>query len=73
MNRTSYLAGYGYAYADANSPSLRWTGKQLNTNLKGALGSTLDAIYSASSSDVAWLMYNGMINSCEAQILIKVI
>jgi len=51
-------SGFGYAYSDANSPVLQWTGQQLNTNLNGALGGTLAQIYNADSSSVAWAMYD---------------
>jgi deoxyribonuclease-2 len=51
-------SGFGYAYADANSPSLQLTSNRLDTNLQGALGSTLAQIYSADSSNTAWFMYN---------------
>eukprot|EP01104_Vermistella_antarctica_P002400 TRINITY_DN12644_c0_g1_i1.p1 TRINITY_DN12644_c0_g1~~TRINITY_DN12644_c0_g1_i1.p1 ORF type:complete len:360 (+),score=77.20 TRINITY_DN12644_c0_g1_i1:22-1101(+) len=56
----SAKSGYGYSYMDANSATLEWTGDQLDTNLKGSLGSTLGQIYSnhGSTSDYGWLMYN---------------
>jgi deoxyribonuclease-2 len=51
-------SGYGYAYADANSPAIALTSNRLDTNLNGALGSTLGQIYNADSSRVGWVMYN---------------
>jgi hypothetical protein len=33
--------------------------QRLDTNLNGALGSTLGQIYNADSSRVGWVMYNG--------------
>jgi len=54
----SAASGYGYAYADASSHTLRWTGRRLDQNLKGALGATLATIYNADTDLVGWLMYN---------------
>ena len=50
----------GYAYGDINNPTVTWTGLRLDTNLNGALGSTLGQIYSNPSSG-AYVMYNGSV------------
>ncbi|KAL6060360.1 deoxyribonuclease II [Balamuthia mandrillaris] len=54
----SYASGYGYSYADKNSPSLKWTEKRLDNNTKGALASTVQQIYDATKSKQGWLMWN---------------
>jgi deoxyribonuclease-2 len=51
-------SGYGYAYADSNAPAFVLTSNRLDTNLNGALGSTLNQIYNADSSRVGWVIYN---------------
>ncbi|ELR16855.1 deoxyribonuclease II, putative [Acanthamoeba castellanii str. Neff] len=51
-------SGYGYSYADANSPAFTLSSNRLDTNLNGALGSTLNQIYNADSSRVGWVIYN---------------
>jgi deoxyribonuclease-2 len=51
-------SGYGYAYADSNSPSIQFTNKRLDQNLNGALGSTLNQIYNNIDNNIAWLMWN---------------
>jgi len=53
----SAASGMGYAYGDCNSPTVSWTGQRLDTNLNGALGSTLGQIYS-NPSGLAYIMYN---------------
>jgi len=52
----SAASGMGYAYGDVNNPTVTWTGLRLDTNLNGALGSTLGQIYSNPSG--AFVMYN---------------
>ncbi|KAJ6246260.1 deoxyribonuclease ii [Anaeramoeba flamelloides] len=51
--------GYGYSYGDANSPKIVPTGKRLDHNLNGALGSTLKQTYGNLNSDnIGWVFYN---------------
>lgn len=51
-------SGFGYAYADIQSPALQDSNHRLDVNLQGALGSTLGQIYSADKGKVGWLIYN---------------
>lgn len=51
-------SGYGYIYADKQSPTLKLTDKRLDTNKRGALGGTLAQVYAASQSKHGWLLYN---------------
>eukprot|EP01102_Stenamoeba_stenopodia_P008574 TRINITY_DN2477_c0_g2_i1.p1 TRINITY_DN2477_c0_g2~~TRINITY_DN2477_c0_g2_i1.p1 ORF type:complete len:365 (-),score=65.55 TRINITY_DN2477_c0_g2_i1:96-1190(-) len=51
-------SGYGYLYADVNSPSLSYTKKYLNVSEPtGALASTLEQIFAATSS-VGYFLYD---------------
>eukprot|EP00005_Dracoamoeba_jomungandri_P002716 CAMPEP_0174260090 /NCGR_PEP_ID=MMETSP0439-20130205/8834_1 /TAXON_ID=0 /ORGANISM="Stereomyxa ramosa, Strain Chinc5" /LENGTH=356 /DNA_ID=CAMNT_0015344243 /DNA_START=40 /DNA_END=1107 /DNA_ORIENTATION=+ len=53
--------GYGYAYADANSPRLKLSSVDLSNNStsnKGALKNTLKLIYAANPSSTLWMIYN---------------
>jgi deoxyribonuclease-2 len=54
----SAASGFGYSYADSNGAKMTWTKNRLDTNLNGALGSTLSQIYNAHKANTAWLMYN---------------
>lgn len=54
------LLGYGYAYADTNSPTLKNTNQRLDININGALANTLNQYYKSKllKDGVGWLAYN---------------
>ncbi|KAJ3446753.1 deoxyribonuclease ii [Anaeramoeba flamelloides] len=64
VNSGADAEGYGYAYGDANSPTIVPTGKRVDQNLDGALGSTFKQAWNnKGSSSVGWLFYNDQIES----------
>jgi len=57
-SNTAQKEGYGYAYCDSNNGRMTDTGLGLNTNMGGALASTLYQIYDADKGSTGYLMYD---------------